>query len=139
MSNNVIKGCKFHHVALQTSDFDKSFKFYTEGLGFEVYRQWVGGTGKRIALINIGNDQYFEIFSDGDARTESHKDSGSYIHLALEVEDSKAAYDRALQYGAKEMDKAPAQYTLPSEPPINAVISFVKGPDGEELEFFQVL
>ena len=139
MSNKVIKGCTFHHIALQTSDFDKSFKFYTEGLGFEVYRQWTSRTGKKIALINIGTDQYFEIFSDGEPHTENHTEAGNYIHLALQVEDSQVAYDRALQYGATEMDKAPAHYSLPSEPPINVIISFVKGPDGEELEFFQPL
>lgn len=137
MANDIIKGCTFHHVALQTSDFEKSLKFYTEGLGFKVYRQWVGGTGKKIALIDIGTGCYFEIFSDGEPHTENHKESGNYIHLALKVDDTKAAYERALQYGAAEMDKAPAHYTLPSQPPINVIIGFVKGPDGEELEFFQ--
>ena len=32
----------------------------------------------------------------------------------------------------------PTAMELPSEPPIPATISFVKGPDGEEVEFFEV-
>lgn len=139
MANNIIKGCTFHHIALQTSDFDKSFKFYTEGLGFEVYRQWVSGTGKRIALIDIGTGCYFEIFSDGEPHTENHKESGNYIHLALKVDNAEAAYARALEYGAEEMDKKPTEMALPSDPPIPVILCFVKGPDGEELEFFQPL
>lgn len=139
MANGVIKGCGFHHVALQTSDFERSLKFYSEGLGFEVYRSWTAGSGKKIALVNIGTDCYFEIFSDGEPTKETHKDAGSYIHLALSVEDAAAAYARAVEYGAKEMGKKPEKMTLPAEPPINAVIGFVKGPDGEELEFFQTL
>ena len=43
----------------------------------------------------------------------------------------------AQNYGAKEK-MAPKSMELPSEPPFPAVISFVYGPDGEELEFFQV-
>ena len=59
------------------------------------------------------------------------------VHLAFNVKDSKAAFDRAIAYGAKEKME-PKSMELPSEPPFPVVISFVYGPDGEELEFFQV-
>lgn len=138
MSNKVIKGCTFHHVALQTSDFEKSLRFYTEGLGFELYRTFTASTGKRVALIDIGEGSYFELFSDGD-KAEYKKDfAGNYFHLALKVDDARAAYERALSFGGEEMGKAPKDMCLPSEPPIPAVIGFIKGPGGEEIEFFEV-
>jgi len=138
MSNKKIAGCTFHHVALQTSDFEKSVRFYTEGLGFEIYRTFTASSGKRVALVDIGEGSYFELFSDGE-KTDAKKDSaGSYFHLALKVDDACAAYKRAIEYGAEEMGKAPRAMALPCEPPLPATIGFVKGPDGEEIEFFQV-
>ncbi|MBR2021794.1 MAG: VOC family protein [Clostridia bacterium] len=137
MSNKIIDGCTFHHVALQTSDFEKSLKFYTEGLGFEVYRTFVASSGKNVALLDIGEGSYFEIFSDGEKNDDKRDYAGRYFHLALKVNDAKAAYARALEYGAEEMGKAPREMSLPSNPPLPVVIGFVKGPDGEEIELFQ--
>ena len=74
---------------------------------------------------------------NGKPRTCFEEQAGHYVHLALNVKDSKAAFDRAIAYGAKEKME-PKSMELPSEPPFPVVISFVYGPDGEELEFFQV-
>ena len=139
MSNTLIKGCTFHHVALQTSDFDKSLKFYTEGLGFEVFRTFTASTGKKVALLDIGEGSYFEIFSDGETKDDKRDYAGCYFHLALKVDDAMAAYKRAVEYGGTEMDKAPREMALPSQPPMPVILGFVKGPDGEEIEFFQPL
>lgn len=137
MANKIIEGCTFHHVALQTSDFEKSLKFYTEGLGFEIYRTFVASSGKNVALLDIGGGSFFEIFSDGEKSDAKRDYAGRYFHLALEVKDAKAAYARAIEYGAEEMGKAPREMELPSNPPMPVVIGFVKGPDGEEIELFQ--
>ncbi len=134
MANNVIPGMSFHHAALSVSDFDASIKFYTEGLGFTMYRNWTAGTGKQIALIDMGNGSYFEIFSDGQ-KVDCTPDAGAFLHLALKVDDTQAAYDRAIAYGA-EPHKEPTQMELPSQPPIPVHLAFVKGPDGELIEFF---
>ncbi len=139
MSNKIISGCTFHHVALQTSDFEKSLKFYTEGLGFEVFRSFTASSGKKVALLDIGEGSYFEIFSDGEKSSENKVNAGNYFHLALKVDSAANAYKRAVEYGAEEMGKAPTEMALPSEPPFPVVIGFVKGPDGEEIEFFQPL
>ena len=138
MSNKVISGCTFHHIALQTSNFEKSLKFYTEGLGFEVFRTFTASTGKKVALIDIGEGSYFELFSDGEVKEDKRDYAGRYFHLALKVDDAKAAYERALEYGGEEMGKAPREMELPTNPPMSVVIGFIKGPDGEELEFFQL-
>jgi glyoxylase I family protein len=137
MENTVIGCTGFHHVALHSSDFEKSYKFYTEGLGFKEYRRWKAANGRTIALLDAGNGAMVELFSDGAERKCFKEQSGFYTHLALCVKDSKAAYERALKYGAQSKME-PTAMELPSEPPIPATISFVKGPDGEEIEFFEV-
>lgn len=135
MGNEIIKNCGFHHVALSASDFEKSFKFYTEGLGFNLFRTFISSSGKKVALLDMGNGDMIELFSDGE--NGNHDEcAGSYFHLALKTTDAKAAYKRAMEFGA-ESHKVPADMELPSEPPIKACIGFVKGPDGELIEFFE--
>ncbi len=134
MENN-IRGIQ--HIALHASDFEKSYKFYTEGLGFKEYRRWKSGE-RTICLLEIGNGQYIELFSCGKERTTEEEQSGMYVHLALDVADSKKAFARAVEFGA-EPKKEPTRMDLPSQPPIPVILSFVYGPDREQIEFFQVL
>lgn len=137
MENKMIGCTGFHHIALHSSDFEKSYKFYTEGLGFCEYRRWKTDDGRTIVLLDAGNGAMIELFSDAKERTCFEEQAGIYAHLALKVKDSKAAFARALEYGAK-VKMYPTEMNLPSNPPIPATISFVYGPDGEEIEFFEV-
>lgn len=130
-----IKGV--HHIALNASDFDKTIAFYTEGLGLKLFRAW-SNPEKRIAMVQLEEGPCLEIFSNAAPRTMVDTEAGNYIHLALLVEDVQAAFDRALAFGA-EVKIAPKKVTLPSEPPMNVELCFVKGPDGEEIEFFKPL
>ena len=138
MANKKISGCTVHHVALQTSDFEKSLKFYTEGLGFEVFRTFVTSSGKTASLIDIGEGSYFELFSDGEKSHDKRDYAGRFFHLALKVDNAYEAYTRAIEAGGEEMGKAPKEMELPTTPPMPVVIGFVKGPDGEEIELFQL-
>lgn len=136
MANSKIAGCGFHHVALQTSDFEKSLKFYTEGLGFCLRAKWNAESGRRLALIDIGDGSYFELFSDGEARKESEPKAGSFFHLALRTTDAHAAFKRAVECGGVPHIE-PKNATLGERGEITAALAFVKGPDGEQIEFFQ--
>lgn len=135
MANEKIKGCAFHHVALKVSDFEKSLKFYTEGLGFEVFRTWKNAQGSNIALIDMGSGEYFEIFADGEKTEHADPKAGEFFHLALKADDPKAAFERALEYGGVPHIE-PKEMALPSNPPLPVALAFVKGPDGEQIEFF---
>ncbi len=136
MANTKIKDCGFHHVALQTKDIDASLRFYTEGLGFTLRAKWATDSGKIIALIDIGNGSYFELFSDGTPSEETEPKAGSFFHLALSVADTRQAFDRAVACGGVP-HVAPKEVVLGENGEIRAALSFVKGPDGEQIEFFQ--
>ena len=91
MSNNIIKGLGYAHMAIAAKDFDKSLAFY-KALGMTVYTAW----------------------GEGDSRI-------------------------ALEAGATPL-KPPAEVPLPSSPlRLTLRIAFVKGPSGEELEFFKTV
>lgn len=134
MSNQIIPGCGVHHIALGVSDLQRSLKFY-EALGFSPVRHWKSGE-ITVAMIDIGNGTCLEVFSDCKGEAPADKTRGAYFHLALSVRDAADAYRIALEAGASPK-KEPALMTLPSQPPFPAVIAFVYGPDGEQIEFFQ--
>ena len=132
--NSVYPNLSIHHVALVSDDFDRSVAFYRR-LGFEPYRSW-GEGGGRAVMLDIGNGSYLEIFANGDG---SDRSNGRWLHLAFAVDDVAAAYEKAIAAGA-EPHVLPKTATPPNPAPVPITIrcAFVKGPDGEQLEFIHV-
>lgn len=122
-----------HHIALAVNNFEESYKFYTEGLGFKLYAKW-GGPEKTIALLDMGNGEYVELFSNGSGKEEQ---DSRYIHLAFKVDDVEEAFEKALAAGAKH-HILPKSVPVNSEP-TNIIINcaFVIAPGGEQVEFFK--
>ena len=134
MANKKIPNIGVHHLALSAVDYDKSIKFYTEGLGFELVAEWGEGTG-RGSLLDIGNGSHFEIFANGTANEQ--KDA-KFAHYAFATSNPDLAYSNAMAAGAASQME-PKSLEIPANPPLPVRIAFVRGPDGEVLEFFKVL
>ena len=133
MANEIIKGMGFHHVALKATNFEESFKFFTEGLGMKFYTQWGEGDG-RIAMLDLGDGGILELFAGGAEGANTN-----YIHFAMKVDDVDAAYATALAAGAKPKSE-PKVVPLASAPvKLTLNCGFVYGPSGEELEFFRIV
>ena len=133
MANSKIENIGIHHLALAADDFDKSMKFYTEGLGFTIAAVW--GEGRdRIALLDIGNGSHFEIFANGNGYEQVNE---KFVHFAFSTSDPDSAFRNAIAAGAAP-HMEPKDFTIPSDPPMPVRLAFVKGFDGELLEFFKV-
>lgn len=132
--NNKIPGLGIAHLALKVKDFDKSYKFYTEGLGMTPYLCWGEGE-KHIQMLKFGDGAgILELFAGG---SDEIPDMGKYIHFAYSVKNVEAAYETALAAGAKPLTP-PKTVGLDSKPDkISIRIAFVYGPDNEQIEFFQ--
>jgi len=134
MSNAVIKGVGMHHIALLASDFDKTVKFYKETLGMAPYLSWGVGNG-RAMMIDIGNGVFIEVFAGG----KKDPPEGAYVHFALSTDDVDAAFKAAIDGGAA-VHIEPMETVIEGREKTQPVrIAFVKGPDGEVIEFFKEL
>ena len=140
MSNNVIKGLGYAHMAIAAKDFDKSLTFY-KALGLKVYTQW-GEGDSRIALLDMGDGSLVELFAKPDLNTDKVAgvaDGNPFLHFAFSAQNVDEAYRIALEAGATPL-KPPTELPLQAHPIcLTLRIAFVKGPSGEELEFFKTV
>ena len=119
-------------VALTTSDYERSVKFYCDGLGLEPEQLWNNGQGRAL-ILNMGKAT-LEIFDETQAETidqiEAEQRISGQIRFALEVPDLKIAMERLLTHGA----------TLVHPPIITPWGDYnvrLQDPDGMQITLFQ--
>jgi lactoylglutathione lyase len=123
----------FHHIGLFVKDAQKSFDFYTQGLGAKVTFSFpMADSDKTIYLVDLGSNAVIEIIPRGNGEEESN---AHWAHVAVRTDDARAAYDKAVKAGAVSRSE-PNEVKLGTMAVCNA---FVYGPDREVIEFFQVL
>ena len=89
-------------VALTAGDYERSMKFYCDGLGIEPSALWSNGGGR--ALILEMGKATLEIFDEIQAaaidQIEAEQRISGQIRFALQVPDLKVAMERLLDHGA---------------------------------------
>jgi catechol 2,3-dioxygenase-like lactoylglutathione lyase family enzyme len=120
-------------VALTVADYERSIKFYCDGLGIEPAAIWNNGQGR--ALVLDMGDATLEIFDEAQAETidqiEAEQRISGQIRFALQVPDVKAAMERLIAHGA----------TLIHPPIITPWGDYnvrLQDPDGMQITLFQV-
>jgi glyoxylase I family protein len=134
VENRVVAGCGFHHVAIRTSDWDRSLRFWQEGMGFTPAVQW-GEAPRRAIMLDTGDGNFLEIF-ERDPVPEGIPSEAAILHFCFRTDDCDAALEQARAAGA-EVTKEPTSLAVFGEPRIPIRIAFFKGPDGEICELFQ--
>ncbi len=124
----------FHHIGLKYKELDRSLEFY-KALGLTEVARW-GDTGAEIVMLALKDGGIIELLPEFG---ETFAENGRWIHFAIKVDDVEAAYKTALSAGALPITE-PKVVPLDSKPQRMSInIAFVKGPNGEELEFFKVV
>lgn len=118
------------HVALWVSDMDRAVEFYT-GIGLE--RQW-SFTLDGVENVYVGGDHgELQLRHDPDRTTPIAPNRADVDHVALTVEDTEAAVERAT-------DRGGAVVTDPTViEPADAYVAFVEDPEGYVVEFVEPL
>jgi glyoxylase I family protein len=132
--NELIAGSGFHHVAIRTSDWDRSLAFWRDGMGFHLAVAW-GEAPRRACMLDTGDGNYLEIF-ERDPAPGGWPSEGAILHFALRTNDCDAALERARALGAEVTMESKSLEPF-GDPPIPIRIAFFKGPDGEICELFQ--
>lgn len=135
MANPILGDTGFHHVSVKTRDWEATWRFYTETLGFTERITWRTAP-QRAALLDAGNGNYLEVFEDLNYRGAA---DGSITHFALRTTrlDDVAARVRAAGMKITMEPKAVTIATTNGTPPVPIQIFFCEGPNGEVIEFFQ--
>jgi|SRR5690606_18855227 glyoxylase I family protein len=136
--NQIIQGGGLHHIALQARDWEQSLQFYRDMLGMDVALEFADGDPPRkVALLDMGDGSLIELFEPRPTSPKpgSPAPNDPVIHFALVTTDLHAALERVRQAGY-EITLEPESLSLAGK--MNVTIAFFKGPNGEEIEFFQV-
>ena len=120
-------------VALTVRDFERSVKFYSEGLGIEPAAIWNNDGGR--ALMLDMRHATLEVFDERQAEVidqlEAERRVSGQVRFALQVPDLQAALERLLAHGA----------TLVHPPiltPWGDHNVRLQDPDGMQITLFQV-
>ncbi len=121
-------------MAIRTHRFDDSLRFYIDGLGFTQKIAW-GDTPARAVMLDTGDGNYLEVFEREGVPPETTGEA-NILHFALRCDDCESATEAARAAGAKVTmePKVPDAFTNLG---LKTKISFVLGPDGEIVEFFE--
>jgi catechol 2,3-dioxygenase-like lactoylglutathione lyase family enzyme len=120
-------------VALTAANFERSLKFYRDGLGIELAADW-SADGRQAVMFEMGNAS-FEIFNEAQAALVDEVETGArlsgQIRLALQVPDLDAAIERLLAHGAVLVHP-------PVVTPWGDKNARLQDPDGMQVTLFEV-
>lgn len=119
-------------VAFTVRDFERSVKFYCDGLGIEPAAIWNNGEGHAL-VINMGQAT-LELFDEAQAETidsiEAGKRVSGQIRFALQVPDLHAAMEKLLTHEATLVHP-------PVMTPWGETNVRLQDPDGMQITLFQ--
>lgn len=113
-----------NHVAVNTTDFQRSLDFYTKTLGFReafVLRDEQGRP--TLAYLQVSRNSFVELFPPAENRKPG------LVHLALEVENLRVFAAHLKQSGVKVEE--------PRMGRTKALLTFFTDPDGNRIELLE--
>jgi glyoxylase I family protein len=136
-----------HHASLTVADLERSLRFYRDLLGIAVRERVdtaaatftaVSGDASRrvrIADLDLGDGRVLELIEDRDHDPPQTHAGG---HIALEVDDVRAAYARLVAAGVSARSEPLALGPEAGRHWAGCVVVWMTDPDGATVELVQV-
>lgn len=121
------------HTMLRVGDLQRSLDFYTKVLDMRLLRQKDYPDGKfTLAFIGYADEsEQAAIELTYNYGVDKYELGNAYGHIAIEVDDARAACERVRQRGGRVTREAgPMKHGT-------TVIAFVEDPDGYKVELIQ--
>ena len=127
----MIKG--MHHVALISGDYERSKKFYTQVLGFEIINEAYREDRKSYKLdLALNGDYLLEIFSfPHPADRPSYPEAKGLRHLAFKTDNIEYAFEALKNNKIKIEQLRIDEFT-------GKRFFFFYDPDGQPLEMYEL-
>lgn len=122
-------------VVVEAEDYDEAVRFYRDVLGMPEQAAFSGGEGARVVILDAGQatleiaNPAHKAFVD---EVEVGRPVAPQIRLAFEVDDARAATERAVAGGGQEV--AP-----PTRTPWDSLNSRLDAPAGLHITLFEEL
>lgn len=114
----------FAHICFVVGNLDKSIAFYRDALGFSHSFDFTNDQGKRFGVyLHIDGRTFFEMF---EGRPEPFRDTQSYKHFCLEVDDINSTVAGLRKRGIEVSD--------PKMGSDNSWQAWLADPDGNRIE-----
>lgn len=117
---------RIHHVAVRVTDMTRSIAFYERHFGLRVASRDTLASGATIAfLAHEGGTSQLELI---EGLSDHHPGDGLVHHVAFQVDDVAATFERLRDAGVALIEAAP------QELPNGRRLFSCRGPDGERLQ-----
>ncbi len=120
------------HVAIRVKDIDQSLAFYIGKLGFKEMLR-VDRDGRLwLMYLRITDNQYLEVFPDGQGDRAGEREVVGYNHLCLEVPD--------IEKTVKELASLGVEMIRPKVLGVDGNWqTWIEDPDGHRIELMQMM
>jgi catechol 2,3-dioxygenase-like lactoylglutathione lyase family enzyme len=128
--NKTIKGLAFHHISITTKKMDETLHFYRDLLGMPIEKEMLIGE-RRLFQLNIGDGLLVEISDPTPENRDAASTPIPLNHIGFVTDNLIETVEKVRSAG----------YPVTVEPrPMSGSgsMSFVKGPNGESIEFMQL-
>jgi catechol 2,3-dioxygenase-like lactoylglutathione lyase family enzyme len=128
-TNSKFSSIKAGHIAIRTTEYGKTIKWYIEKLDFRLIREWVNGE-MQLAFIASPNDNNFLIEILGSKNVEQ-TGTGTilgYHHLCFNVEN----LDKTIEELNNREIKITRSFSIPA---IGKRVAFINDISGNAIEF----
>lgn len=84
-----------HHVCIQTNHYSESLNFYTEVLGFKIYKESLGFHGRAFNTWLQLNSFYIELQTgkNGEVLEKDFSSKEGVVHICFKVKELEEVYE----------------------------------------------